>query len=130
MREIKFRAWDKKNKRMQDLDIDSIDKYELIIWKDGWTIEFDNNEDDKVYEGSEKYELMQSTGLKDKNGVEIYEGDILNFNGKIGTVYWDEARVAFKTTLTKKTRDYWNTWLDMIKVIGNIYENKELLNVE
>lgn len=113
MREIKFRAWDKKNKKML---IDFIS-----IFND--TCEFDAHCDE------EDLELMQYTGLKDKNGKgkEIYEGDLVKSDEWVFEVVWDEAG-AWKYELRS------NNWspkmgvvLTIAEVIGNIYENPELL---
>lgn len=81
----------------------------------------------------DKYELMQSTGLKDKNGVEIFEGDLVehddNLNGDWETfetceVVYDKdyAQFCFKWDAGNFLTDYRN-----LNVIGNIYENPELL---
>ena len=91
--------------------------------------------------GNENAELMQYTGLKDKNGVEIYEGDIVRFeaiewtgnNGDRveyqGVVEYSEEHIAFSYKLPTglEAIPYEST---NIEVIGNIYENPELLGVK
>jgi hypothetical protein len=113
-RELKFRAWDKKNSRMAQV-------YTLgLTGIEGSTI----NSGGELLSGcgKENIELMQYTGLKDKNGKEIYEGDILKRNGENGfiqTVKWDD--MGMWNIAGANTADY------PIEVIGNIYENPELL---
>ena len=85
----------------------------------------------------EKY-TNQCTGLKDKNGKLIYEGDIVKFyfdrDKVIGVIAWDnEHQVGFYVNTTDYFKDKYITNYDFLcgfnyEVIGNIYENKELLN--
>jgi uncharacterized phage protein (TIGR01671 family) len=117
MREIKFRAWDRKNKKFikNNIDYDKCEYYGNIF------VCFKCALSDCL----EDYILMQYTGLKDKNGKEIYEGDILELkNAKISFIprvifvmAWDDTRTGWTLYSPK----------DEFEVIGNIYENPELL---
>lgn len=147
MREIKFRAWfNGKGKMVYNLGFDD----RSFITLDDPTLEEDEMPsvwdkdcivDDSYYEGAFSYELMQYTGLKDKNGVEIYEGDIVRFkaiewtgnNGDRveyqGVVEYSKKHIAFnfKIPTGLEAIPYETT---NIEVIGNIYENKDLLKEE
>lgn len=128
MRDIKFRAWDKAEKRMV-LPENAI----------GWKIHFSGSVDYKGSWATGDLILMQYTGLKDKNGKEIYEGDVVvgekgNYQCRVqGVVKYGGLAFAYvgKTdegenwfdTITSPT---WTTD-SRIKVIGNIHENPELL---
>lgn len=77
--------------------------------------------------------LMQYTGSKDKNGVEIYEGDILNVDGRYLAVRALESMFVATENISKDEKwfhSYWQGLQDrawISRVIGNIYENPELL---
>ena len=128
MREIKFRAWHKEKKEIIDVEeIDFIN--EVINYIDN---DYLNNRQEIIGAYFENIELMQYTGLKDKNEKEIYEGDIvkLRANHGIGVVkYYDEwgAFVVEYIKLKKIAVLGMNYCEEDIEVIGNIYENTELL---
>jgi len=114
MREIKFRIWSDKK-----MDYSPVTYTEWLN---------DNFEFDGYNEGEEPV-VMQFTGLKDKNGKEIYEGDIVK--------RWINSRGLIYPSMYKKNiitiefkNSSWNIkpkLLDRLEIIGNIYENKELL---
>lgn len=134
MREIKFRAWDKKKNDWFD------DEGYLYIELNGninfgWNGEVMDDYADRII-------LMQYTGLKDKKGVEIYEGDILKrtyLDGMfgrthIGEVVYDKEYTRYVISKPRKytepkTEDIRNISSDRstYKVIGNIHNNPELL---
>lgn len=124
-REIKFRAWDKKQNEM------------VYFGSAGYTpvgLGFVASNSD--YRWKNDLELMQYTGLKDKNGKEIYEGDILNHHGKIWQVNftngWFQVDQIGNTPSPDggefpPDSDLLGNQYEVCEVIGNIYENKELL---
>lgn len=124
----RFRAWDIVYKKMEDVDILNWDNGKIDFIGDGIT----------YIRKPDKIKLMQSTGLTDKNGKEIFEGDILSIetdeeNVKV-SVFWDSKHALFmfeskkyneKEALAELFED--NSY--PFKIIGNIYENPELIEV-
>lgn len=122
MREIKFRAWLKEERKMVNVETLFIGINRLC---------FGNSKtEDLFFRDFEEVELMQYTGLKDKNGKEIYEGDIVILN---------DAEEENRCVVKYKYGSYILVDGDLredlsnveshkfLEVIGNIYENKSLL---
>ena len=93
-----------------------------------------NINDGNIYGGLvnlDEIELMQSTGLKDKNGKEIFEGDILKSNKYITSVFYEDGAYCVKFRRTPNTTVTMNviSFIEKYKtkVIGNIYENPEFV---
>lgn len=136
MRPIKFRAWVKEYKVM--CKVDGLDWHVKQVAVDeserGLVTEFKWDE----------VELMQSTGLKDKNGVEIYEGDVVNITQYFGGHPYGEMKHIIKRSkynnnlvADSESGDWRMPEVSMsfrksddYEVIGNIYENPELLEEE
>ena len=141
--EIKLKAWQKFHKKMIDVTeirfdgsgkIKSVSTYNENQCPRSITYS-DINEDFRLErDGESCLKLLQYTGLKDKNGVEIYEGDMVEtvWNGEVfaGVVVYDLSEVGFKVTDGKEEYGSNFQYLagnDENEVIGNIYQNKELL---
>ena len=122
MREIKFRAYDKKDNEMFYSNMYQ-DKTSMIFGLSNFLKECSDIEDT----------LMQYTGLKDKNGVEIYEGDIVRTTSNELTGKWKHKiyKIEFKEINCVAGAKYmgfdFQFNVDEVEIIGNIYENKELL---
>jgi len=80
-----------------------------------------------VVEHPEDYALMQFTGLHDKNGKEIYEGDLLKTRQGTTVVYWKDASFKTNHINTIRTLSHLMTKYQ-VEIIGNIYSNPELIN--
>jgi len=124
-REIKFRAWDKKTKTM------------------GWVVSYAGDMCTILWEGdrqecgidTKNIEVMQYTGLKDKNSKEIYEGDIVYCFTKFTEnetesnncqVIWSDFHGGWMFEENKDSA-FWRQSIDEVEVIGNIYENNKLI---
>lgn len=139
MKEIKFRAWDKKKQEMvYVLEMKFLFESATGIWIMGYD---DDKIDHEIF--PEHLELMQYIDLKDKNGKEVYGGDLLKCDQwprhVIVQVKWndDEWRWAMESNDPKQF--YWedfSSWifkknmLTNFHITGNIWENPELLAVE
>lgn len=137
MREIKFRVYDEDYKKMRYLN----DLHDSITFRENGNAYYHNLQTGL---GDWFSDLMQYTGLKDKNGVEIYEGDIIDIHQTVNGYnqfviehnnYKFSAR--YYNQKAKEIGNWYNYDLDELfelneyekelEVIGNIYENKELL---
>jgi len=144
-REIKFRAWDDRTKTMHQ-DVNPF-RWDFVI-KNTWHKCEKSNGNGILGSGGTEAEflvpsvsytdLMQYTGLKDKNGVEIYEGDILECYNRKGqkmtnyAVNWNSKLSAFyKTSITGKEELGLplptGVFVHSMVVLGNIFERPELL---
>jgi uncharacterized phage protein (TIGR01671 family) len=130
--EIKFRAWDRRRKKMHMVG--------AIVWDNGKIVEVDADNGDLI----KRYELMQFTGLTDSKrtenypeGQEIYEGDIISCIGssgekETGTIAWDEGDLAWyieNPTGMSIALCFYQSCIRSIEVIGNIHNNPDLLGV-
>ena len=130
MREIKFRAWVKDRKEIFEVVlINYVSKnVTYIIERIGHSLNIRDGKFNDVEFND--VEFMQYTGLKDKNEKEIYEGDIFHIGSKknLYVVEWIDCGLKGRQikNISWIGLDYWK---DDIEVIGNIYENPELLGV-
>ena len=132
MREIKFRAWDTQAEEILYGVEHTYDGYKVPMPSFG-----------ALLDCPDSYIVMQYTGLKDQNGKEIYEGDIVKFcpqsprseelpnprYGEMGKIFFDIGSFAVRPIDGKREGiqfflDELGEWV----VVGNIYENKELLD--
>lgn len=132
-----FRAWVKTEKRMVETDdllgINYEDKEiitQKIYFESGLPVErdIDNYDFDEIV-------LMQSTGLKDKNGKEIFEKDIVDYKGRKAIVKWHGSYACFIYEFVDELKNRTAEWQPLFlsyyhfEIIGNVYENPELLEV-
>lgn len=126
----RYRAWDKEFKEMVQVDA-------LVF--DGQIIKATYKNGNVVKEDLKNYVLMQSTGLRDKNGKEIFEGDVLkvtNLSSWLEVVSFNEDKAMFVSKETKRKveetplYDLFNTDIFEVEIIGNIHTNPKLAEVK
>lgn len=126
-RELKFRAWMNREKYFQEVKDYGLEGKNIYFTKEN-DFEIGYSFDVPFCDG--RWTVQQFTGLFDANGEEIYEGDILDYQWgwKIGRVIFGEGGFAFDGVFgTKPFVHLFSIDLNKAKVIGNIYENPELL---
>jgi uncharacterized phage protein (TIGR01671 family) len=132
---IKLRAWDEQKKIMHynfEFIRSGIEGNDFIIFKS----DKQKLEDKRVFNNpyfAQQLKISLSTNLFDENKKEIYENDIISDNGIIGKVKFDSYGIEF--IYKNPEKEHWieyyiRSWGDMYHpiIIGNIYENPELLN--
>ncbi|KXT69339.1 hypothetical protein SGODD07_01828 [Streptococcus gordonii] len=114
----KFRAWDRETKTMNGM---------AEIYRN-------RNQEIELCPRDENIILMQSTGLFDKNGQEIFEGDVVDYNGRKAIIKWHGSYASFIYRFVDEIRKIKSEWNPLylsyyrFEIVGNIYENPELLN--
>lgn len=137
----RFRAWNKATKEMygaDDIIAINFEEKEICVQ----TIYFEQglpDSRDLDYYDFDDIVLMQSTGMRDKNDREIFEGDILkvtNLSSWLEVVSFNNNKAMFVSKEIKREieesplYDLFNTDIFEVEIIGNIYENPELAEVE
>ena len=134
MRKIKFRAWHKEQKKIYSAE--ELGRDQLTLMPDGRgfvNVSGDSFEKSQI-DNNNKMIPLQYIGLKDKNGKEIYEGDLIKIRCScgytaIGVVKYEHSSYIISC---RDHHDWDNcqdrfSWIDKKEVIGNIHENPELL---
>jgi len=126
MREIKFRAWDK---RLNEMVYSNKEDVFYINTKGAmFMYAVPKSESGLKTEYVIDYEIMQFTGLKDSKEKDIYEGDIIYVAG-LGNclVSWDKSDACWLFKQPESSYGYQDILEDIERIVGNIYDNPELL---
>jgi len=123
MKEIKLRGFHKKRKQMYDIV--------MVDFENGLVALKMYDEDREEFYSEEELlkevVLMEWTGLKDKNNVPVYEGDILSNGYVFEDVYWNENTASFSCNSKGKKGWAMYVMVSSLEVVGNIFDDKELL---
>ena len=123
----KYRAWDSAKKEMFKDTFAITESGQVVV------VEQESVASSPDYVFVDHLVIIQSTGLKDKNDKEIFEGDILDYKGRKALVRWHGSYASFiyrfVDELQKRKTEWKPLYLAYMKceIIGNIYENPELL---
>jgi len=130
-RPIEFRVWDKKCKQMWESEKLTINicngKLGYLEYQQSCSCSFSSC---GVHLDQERYIVMQFTGLLDKNGIKIFEGDIVSVKGHTSEDTFI-AQVTEKRGGFLLDRDYLGNWKEyMLEIVGNLYESPTLLEAK
>ena len=123
----KFRAWDGAKKEMFKDTFAITESGQVVVVEQ----EFVTSPPDYVF--VDHLVIMQSTGIKDKNGKEIFEGDIVDYKGRKAIIKWHGSYASFIYRFVDKMQERVSEWDPLFlayhhfEIIGNVYENKEFL---
>ena len=123
----KFRAWDGAKKEMFKDTFAITESGQVVVVEQ----EFVTSPPDYVF--VDHLVIMQSTGIKDKNGKEIFEGDIVDYKGRKAIIKWHGSYASFIYRFVDEMQERVSEWAPLFlayhhfEIIGNVYENKEFL---
>lgn len=123
----KFRAWDGAKKEMFKDTFAITESGQVVVVEQ----EFVTSSPDYVF--VDYLAVMQSTGLFDRNGQEIFEGDIVDYKGRKAIIKWHGSYASFIYRFVDEMQERVSEWDPLFlayhhfEIIGNVYENKEFL---